>query len=123
MNPAIGECPCPFCAKTTTVHRAKGKHSQPLYLRCGKVFAGPKSDGCGVNQCRGPSAQAWIMQNATFYESSDREKIADAVAPVAEVAAAEVVDDSRKLREQQQKAAAPKEPEPAKPKSNWLMVD
>lgn len=117
MNPAIGECPCPFCQQTATVHRAKGKHSQPLYLRCGKVFAGPNSDGCGVNQCRGPTAQAWIMKNAKFYESSDREKLQEAAAPVVAETVAAVVDESRKLREQQRAQEQKPEPEQKQPNS------
>lgn len=125
MNPSVGKCKCPSCGEHADVcQNSKGKN-RTYYIRCGTVFAGSGSDGCGVLQGRGPRFQKYVKDNAQWIAPEDHEAREVAGEQAAAEAKAKVAEHAHKIVKE--KAAQATEEKPAataaeKPKSSWTIL-
>lgn len=119
MNPAVGKCKCPSCGDMADVcQNSKGKN-RTYYIRCGSVFAGKDSDGCGVLQGRGPKFQNYVKQNAEWFKPDDHEAREVAAAAAAAEAKGIVAEHAHKPPPRPEPAPV-KTPEPEKQSSSWF---
>lgn len=124
MNPSVGKCKCPSCGESADVcQHSKGKN-RVYYLRCGSVFAGSNSDGCGVLQGRGPKFQRYIINNAEWVKPDDHAAREAAAEQAAAEAKAKVAEHAHKVAKEKTTEAEKQETTPPaeKQKSSWTIL-